>query len=360
MAQVPSGTIAGEAELEAFQKAPDAEKQFTPQLRGVLAETAVTGRIRYQWALVRPLMAFVLEKVLKEFEESNKVEVGPPRPLPHGESVAALCDRLRGYLWEFSAAPWTSQRFCELLLEPRKQYNNLHKLAAALEKLLLVTSELLPDTDLPPPPLLSELTDVNATPAHVAPGDVPSAPRRTREDEEAAGLPSVALRIHGIPPGASSASVGLRSDSQPQHPPAPQPPSEVHSASGSSSGVASGVGAADGGWQAGNQIAPSSSSSMGPDAQVVSTDNPEGKAVHADADLSVSLPDGPAAWPVGVGASPMDVDEHEAGVKTPGRVVGEGSVIGGETPASLPNGSLAEPPQPPQPPPQHGVVSVTT
>lgn len=41
-------------------------------------------------------------------------------------------------------APWTLQRLAELLLEPRKQYSRLHKLAAAVERLLTVTTEVRP------------------------------------------------------------------------------------------------------------------------------------------------------------------------------------------------------------------------
>lgn len=64
-------------------------------------------------------------------------------------------------------APWTIQRLCEVLLEPHKQYKRLHKLAAAVDRLVLVTSEVRPATDLPPPPLLVELAQVNENPPKV-------------------------------------------------------------------------------------------------------------------------------------------------------------------------------------------------
>jgi hypothetical protein len=53
--------------------------------------------------------------------------VGPPRPLPNDETLAQMIDRYKGYLLEFSDAPWTLQRICEVLLEPHKQYTRLHK-----------------------------------------------------------------------------------------------------------------------------------------------------------------------------------------------------------------------------------------
>ena len=36
-------------------------------------------------------------------------------------------DRLKMMLAGFTNAPWTLQRLCEVLLEPRKQYSKLHK-----------------------------------------------------------------------------------------------------------------------------------------------------------------------------------------------------------------------------------------
>ncbi len=84
------------------------ERRFTPALRGVLAEAATTGIIRcdlcilqmasqskgalhsdglrfpilswltsrYNWLLLKPLVAHVLSSVLQDFDAERKVEVG--------------------------------------------------------------------------------------------------------------------------------------------------------------------------------------------------------------------------------------------------------------------------------------------
>lgn len=53
---------------------------------------------------------------------------GPPRPPPAGfESVDALASRLHALLDGHEAAPFTLQRLCEVLLEPRRQYARLDK-----------------------------------------------------------------------------------------------------------------------------------------------------------------------------------------------------------------------------------------
>ena len=58
------------------------------------------------------------------------LQVGPSLPLPGADSLPNLQDRLRGHLDQFTDAPFTLQRLCELLLEPHKQYARLHKLVS--------------------------------------------------------------------------------------------------------------------------------------------------------------------------------------------------------------------------------------
>ncbi len=55
--------IASEAELEGFGRLPMDERHLTGPLRGVLAETAVTGLVRYKWSLLQPLVEFAMEQV---------------------------------------------------------------------------------------------------------------------------------------------------------------------------------------------------------------------------------------------------------------------------------------------------------
>lgn len=56
---------------------------------------------------------------------------GPPRPPPAGfESVDALAARLHALLDGHEAAPFTLQRLCEVLLEPRRQYARLDKVVS--------------------------------------------------------------------------------------------------------------------------------------------------------------------------------------------------------------------------------------
>eukprot|EP00878_Enallax_costatus_P009286 GHUV01009706.1.p1 GENE.GHUV01009706.1~~GHUV01009706.1.p1 ORF type:complete len:316 (+),score=119.92 GHUV01009706.1:236-1183(+) len=222
--------IADQAALEQFSRQPANERKLTDSLRGVLAETACTGVIRYEWPLLRELVVHQLEVQLKQFEAAESVEVGPARPLGSGDSdVAATVNRFTGLLGQFQGSPWTLQRLCELILEPRKQYQRLHKLILALEKLLLVTGEVDSTHPLPPVPRLDQLTAVNDTPgtAPAASGNSLAGQKRSRpEDAEASGLVTASLKVTArpghvqaaagdpAPAAAEAAAAGVREDKE--------------------------------------------------------------------------------------------------------------------------------------------------
>ncbi|KAL4423113.1 hypothetical protein ABPG77_004796 [Micractinium sp. CCAP 211/92] len=164
--EAAQGSIADADRLEQFASLPLSERpMLDAPLRGVLAETALLGLQRYEWRLLAPLLHSLVDAVLADFGRQEAEVEGPPRPPPAGfESVDALGARLHALLDGHEAAPFTLQRLCEVLLEPRRQYARLDKVALAIEKLLMVTSTRQPDTQLPPPPLLAALGGVNVNP----------------------------------------------------------------------------------------------------------------------------------------------------------------------------------------------------
>jgi hypothetical protein len=195
-------------EMEVFSNCKSNERKVTDSLKGVMAETALTGRVRYKWTVLRPLVEHMLETVLMEYDASSSADVGPSRFTSYGESVPQTIDRLKGYLSGFSDAPWTLQRLCELLLAPQKQYRSCHKLAMAIERCLLVTSELPVTKDLPLPPRLNDLGPVNENPTkRLCAGTdggvegVPGAmPHRSEEYEVlGSGLAGAALAVKAHP-----------------------------------------------------------------------------------------------------------------------------------------------------------------
>lgn len=62
------------------------------------------------------------------------MQYGPNRGAAFGgdEDLPSTLARFRKILSGFSQAPWTLQRLCELLLEPRKQYQVLRKVGVCV------------------------------------------------------------------------------------------------------------------------------------------------------------------------------------------------------------------------------------
>ena len=92
------------------------------------------------WAAARGLIRTRLAQVLEDF-----VAEGQTGPAPMDEDYSQvepeltdeeLCARLE----QFEGPPFTMQRLCELLLEPRKHYRRRSKFAFACGKLLTVRS----------------------------------------------------------------------------------------------------------------------------------------------------------------------------------------------------------------------------
>eukprot|EP00877_Chromochloris_zofingiensis_P008687 jgi/Chrzof1/4071/Cz13g19050.t1 len=213
-------TIASEADVEAFQRCPQNERVLTNALRGVLAEVAITGKVRYKWPLLRPLVVFAMERMLLDLNTNSQVEVGPPAPLLYDENLPQLLERFKSYLWRFQDAPWTIQRLCELVLEPQKQYTKLHKLVLAIDKLLLVTTEVGVNNSTAPLPRLSALVAVNESSTASADATAQHSnslvgSKRSREGEQPGmGLADAALDIKASATAPAPADAG--SDSQPQ------------------------------------------------------------------------------------------------------------------------------------------------
>jgi len=111
------------------------DKNITPQLLEVLKEMATTGQSRYEWAHLKALIAAKMQQVCAEYYEVTKDLEAT------GETYEVVLKRLLTLLAEFPNPPFTTQRLCELLLDPHRIYaSSTRKLMNALEKLLTVSS----------------------------------------------------------------------------------------------------------------------------------------------------------------------------------------------------------------------------
>ncbi|CAM6104465.1 unnamed protein product [Calypogeia fissa] len=141
-------TIPGSNALETFCRQDGPQREFTGELRSILEVIAKTGKYWHDWAQLKSLLCFRLAQVMQEYYASDMHVDDSTAELVHGERFSDVLDRLLQGLDSFTeGAPFTCQRLCELLLNPKDTYVNLDKLSLAFEKLLLVTSTEAASTD---------------------------------------------------------------------------------------------------------------------------------------------------------------------------------------------------------------------
>lgn len=125
--------------LERFSKLK--QKDIPKELDEYLCFVAKTGDTVYRWPMIKHLFREKLMQVIKDFYESTPSIADLPQdpnvdPFNYESMKNALLERLE----LFNAAPFTVQRICELLTDPRKQYSRIDKFMRAIEKNILVVS----------------------------------------------------------------------------------------------------------------------------------------------------------------------------------------------------------------------------
>ncbi|KAI0510380.1 hypothetical protein KFK09_010981 [Dendrobium nobile] len=119
------------------------------EIRSILEVIAATGKFWHDWDELKNMLSFQLKQVLAEYPEAQ-IGSGAEQQQSSlsGETYQELVKRLDEALLGFiEGPPFTLQRLCEILLNPKSTYRSLSKLALALEKNLLVTSTLTICTD---------------------------------------------------------------------------------------------------------------------------------------------------------------------------------------------------------------------
>lgn len=120
------------------------------EMRSIIEVIAETGKFWHDWDFLKSLLSLQLKQVLDEYSEAQMAsqdDVQQQRSFS-GETYSELVSRLSHALWRFEEGPpFTLQRLCEILLNPKGTYTKLSKLALALEKNLLVTSTIAKSTD---------------------------------------------------------------------------------------------------------------------------------------------------------------------------------------------------------------------
>ncbi|CAJ1346745.1 unnamed protein product [Effrenium voratum] len=114
------------------------EEALSEELEGIIRSLADNGAAAcYPWDALRILLVTKLEKVLADFWHE-----APDLKLREGETFDAAVEPLKRSLLEprREGAPWTTQRLCELLAEPRSGYKSTRKYMYALQRAILITT----------------------------------------------------------------------------------------------------------------------------------------------------------------------------------------------------------------------------
>ncbi|XP_022059801.1 serine/threonine-protein phosphatase 4 regulatory subunit 2-A-like isoform X2 [Acanthochromis polyacanthus] len=137
-----------DALLEAFQDFEKKGKRETcPVLEQFLCHVAKTGQPMILWSQFKTYFMFKLEKVMDDFHASTPEQRGLHNPnveyVPFEEMKKRILKIVDGY----NGIPFTIQRLCELLTDPKRNYTGTDKFLRGLEKNVMVVSCVYPSSE---------------------------------------------------------------------------------------------------------------------------------------------------------------------------------------------------------------------
>ncbi|XP_050953144.1 serine/threonine-protein phosphatase 4 regulatory subunit 2-A [Labeo rohita] len=136
------------------------EKETCPILDQFLSHVAKTGETMIQWSQFKGYFLFKLEKVMDDFKASCPEQRGPANPnveyIPFEEMKQRILKIVNGY----NGIPFTIQRLCELLTEPKRNYTGTDKFLRGVEKNVMVVSCVYPTSEKKGPGCVNRMNGV--------------------------------------------------------------------------------------------------------------------------------------------------------------------------------------------------------
>jgi len=108
----------------------NAEKVITPDMEQAIQLISQTGASCYEWASLKPFIMHKMDQALETLNQEN-----PDIPTFKEHKLKLLTD-LNG----FEGIPFTIQRMCELIINPRSMYKSTRKFLWALERVVSITT----------------------------------------------------------------------------------------------------------------------------------------------------------------------------------------------------------------------------
>ncbi|KAE8612483.1 hypothetical protein XENTR_v10012874 [Xenopus tropicalis] len=131
--------------LKDFEKR--GKKEASSELDQFLCHVAKTGETVVQWPQFKEYFVFKLEKVMDDFRSSAPDQRGSPNPNVEYIPFDEMKQRILKIVTGFNGTPFTIQRLCELLTDPRRNYTGTDKFLRGVEKNVMVVSCVYPSSE---------------------------------------------------------------------------------------------------------------------------------------------------------------------------------------------------------------------
>lgn len=217
--------------LKDFEKR--GKKEVCPVLDQFLCHVAKTGETMIQWSQFKGYFIFKLEKVMDDFRTSAPEPRGPPNPNVEYIPFDEMKERILKIVTGFNGIPFTIQRLCELLTDPRRNYTGTDKFLRGVEKNVMVVSCVCPSSEKNSSNSLNRMNGV------MFPGNSPNYTDRSNINGPGTPRPlnrpklslSASLTTNGLPESTDSKESDLQPSEEKVHSDSPGSESEVSSLS---------------------------------------------------------------------------------------------------------------------------------
>ncbi|XP_012729942.2 serine/threonine-protein phosphatase 4 regulatory subunit 2-B [Fundulus heteroclitus] len=116
------------------------KKEPSPLLEQFLCHVAKTGQTMVPWSEFKNYFLFKLEKVMDDFRASAPEQRASANPNVESIPFEDMKERILKIVNGYNGIPFTIQRLCELLTEPKRNYTGTDKFLRGVEKNVMVVS----------------------------------------------------------------------------------------------------------------------------------------------------------------------------------------------------------------------------
>lgn len=214
--------------LKDFEKR--GKKEVCPVLDEFLCHVAKTGETMIQWSQFKSYFMFKLEKVMDDFRTASPEPRGSPNPNVEYIPFEDMKERILKIVTGFNGIPFTIQRLCELLTDPRRNYTGTEKFLRGVEKNVMVVSCVYPSSE------KNNSNSVHRMNGVMFPGNSPGYTERSNINGPGTPRPlsrpkltlSSSLTTNGLPDDAERKELNLQQSEEKTHSESPASEEGLH------------------------------------------------------------------------------------------------------------------------------------